>query len=159
MFVHVATIIAAHGIKGEVKVKSFTSDPKAFATYGPLLSKDGRVFEIKTVRPQKDEFLCTLSNVTDRNAAEALRGVELCVAREKLPNLAEGEFYLQDLLGKMVEAEGKIIGTVSGFQNFGAGDLIELHDGMLLPMGFVVSVGGIVKMDLPAGYLDKAESP
>ena len=154
MLVHVATILAAHGIRGEVKVKSFTSDPKAFATYGPFLSKDGRMIEIKTIRPQKDEFLCTLSDVTDRNAAESLRGVELCVARDKLPKLAEGEFYLSDLQGKQAVADGKPLGCVSGFQNFGAGELLELDGGMLIPVSFIGSVAEVVSLNLPDGYLD-----
>ena len=152
--VHVATIIAAHGIRGEVKVKSFTSDPKAFATYGPLSSKDGRTIEIKTIRPQKDEFLCTLSDVTDRNAAESLRGVELCVSRDKLPKLAGGEFYLSDLQGKQAVADGKPLGCVSGFQNFGAGELLELDGGMLIPVSFIGSVAEVVSLNLPDGYLD-----
>jgi 16S rRNA processing protein RimM len=152
--IHVATIIAAHGIKGEVKIKSFTADPKAFATYGPLSSKDGRVFEIKAIRPQKDEFLCTLSNVTDRNAAEALRGVELYVARDRLPTLAEREFYLSDLQGKQAVADGKSLGRITGFQNFGAGELMELDGGTLVPISFIGAVTDVVSLNLPVGYLD-----
>ena len=152
--IHVATIVAAHGIKGEVKVKSFTSVPKAFASYGPLVAKDGRSFEIKNIRPQKDEFLCVLNNISDRNAAEALRGIELFVAREKLPRLNDGEIYLSDVQGKQAEAEGKTLGRIIGFQNFGAGELIELEGGMLLPVSCIVSVADTVALNLPEGYLN-----
>ncbi len=152
--IHVATIVAAHGIKGEVKVKSFTSVSKAFASYGPLVAKDGRSFEIKNVRPQKDEFLCVLNNLSDRNAAEALRGTELFVAREKLPRLNEGEFYLSDVQGKQAVAEGKNLGRIIGFQNFGAGELMELEGGMLLSVSCIVSVADTVALNLPEGYLN-----
>ena len=152
--IHVATIVTAHGIKGEVKVKSFTSVPKAFASYGPLVAKDGRSFEIKNVRPQKDEFLCVLNNVSDRNAAESLRGTELFVAREKLPRLNEGEIYLSDVQGKQAVVEGKTLGRIIGFQNFGAGELMELEGGMLLPVSCIVSVAATVALNLPEGYLN-----
>lgn len=152
--IHVATIVAAHGIKGEVKVKSFTAAPKAFASYGLLTSEDGRSFEIKNVRPQKDEFLCVLNNVVDRNAAEALRGTELFVAREKLPRLKDGEIYLSDVQGKQAVADGKTLGRITGFQNFGAGELMELDGGMLIPVTCIVSVNDTVTLNLPEGYLN-----
>ena len=153
--IHVATIIAAHGIKGEVKVKSFTAVAKAFASFGPLVTKDGRSFEIKNVRPQKDDFLCVLNNVSDRNAAEALRGLELFVAREKLPSLNEGEIYLSDVQGKQAVADGKNLGRIIGFQNFGAGELMELEGGMLVPVSCIVSVTDAVLLNLPEGYLNE----
>ena len=152
--IHVATIVAAHGIKGEVKLKSFTSEPKAFVNYGLLVAKDGRSFEIKNVRPQKDDFLCVLNNVSDRNAAKALRGTELFVAREKLPRLDEGEIYLSDVQGKQAVAENKSLGCIIGFQNFGAGELMELEGGMLLPVSCIASVADIVTLNLPEGYLN-----
>ncbi len=152
--IHVATILAAHGIKGEVKVKSLTETPQAFATYGPLVAKDGRVFEIRNVRAQKDDFLCVLNDISDRNAAEALRGLELFVVREKLPALKEGEVYLSDVQGKEVLADGKSLGHIVGFQNFGAGELMELEGGMLIPVSFIASFATQVHLSLPEGYLD-----
>ena len=151
----VCVIVAAHGIKGEVKVKSVTAVAKAFASYGPLVTKDGRSFEIKNVRPQKDEFLCVLNNVSDRNAAEALRGLELFVAREKLPTLNEGEIYLSDVQGKQAMVEGKNLGRIIGFQNFGAGELMELEGGMLVPVSCIASVAEAVTLNLPEGYLNE----
>jgi len=155
MLVHVATIIGAHGIKGEVKVRSFTAVPKDFASYGPLTSQNGHVFEIKKIRPQTDDFICMLMNVADRNAAEALRGTELFVAREKLPPLKEGEFYLSDLQGKICFADGKALGPVAGFQNFGAGELMELASGLLIPVSCIASVGEQVILNLPDGFLNE----
>ena len=153
--IHVATIVAAHGIKGEVKLKSFTAVAKAFASYGPLVTKDGRSFEIKNVRSQKDDFLCVLNNVADRNAAEALRGTELFVTREKLPKLNEGEIYLSDVQAKQAVADGKNLGRIIGFQNFGAGELMELEGGMLVPVSCIVSVADAVALNLPEGYLNE----
>lgn len=155
--IHVATIMGAHGIKGEVKVKSFTADPKAFASYGPLHDAKGRVFEIAKARFAKDEFICTLKTVSDRNAAEALRGTELFIAREKLPALKEGEIYLSDVQGKEALAGEHKLGRITGFQNFGAGELMELEGGMLIPVSFIGSVADFVTLNLPDGYLDEAE--
>ncbi len=153
----VGVIIGAHGIKGEVKIKSFTADPKMFSSYGKLVSKAGGTFEIIKAKFAKDEFICTLKNVTDRNQSEALRGTELFVSREHMPKLLPGEFYLHDLEGKFVLAAGQTIGVVSGFQNFGAGELLELETGVLIPMQFVVDVGNTVTVNLPDGYLDEAK--
>jgi 16S rRNA processing protein RimM len=155
--VHVATILGAHGIKGEVKVKSLTSVPKAFAGFGPLAGRDGRMFEFLKSKQARDFFICVLSTVTDRNAAEALRGTELFVAREKLPALKEGEVYLSDVQGKAAVAEGKSLGRIIGFQNFGAGELMELEGGMLIPVSSIGSVAEVVTLNLPDGYLDDEE--
>ncbi|MDE2385827.1 MAG: 16S rRNA processing protein RimM [Alphaproteobacteria bacterium] len=152
--VHVATILGAHGIRGEVKVKSLTEVPQAFAAYGPLFTADGRKFVAGKLRAQRDHFICALSNVTDRTAAEALHGTELFVGREKLPALKEGEIYLSDVQGKEAVAGGKSLGRISGFQNFGAGELMELEGGMLIPVSFIASVADAVMLDLPEGYLD-----
>ena len=155
--VHLATIVAAHGIRGEVKVKSFTAVPAAFSAYGPLQSADGRSFAFGKVRPSTDGiFICTLMNVKDRNAAEALRGLDLFVAREKLPPAAAGEVYLADFEGKMAYCDGRALGRVAGFQNFGAGDLLELEDGSLVPVRCITSHDAEgVQLDLPASFLDK----
>jgi 16S rRNA processing protein RimM len=155
--VHLATVVAAHGIRGEVKVKSLTAIPADFSKYGPLQSADGRSFAFSKIRPStEDVFICTLMNVKDRNAAEALRGVELFVEREKLPAAAAGEVYLADIEGKMAYSGRQALGKVTGFQNFGAGDLLELQDGQLIPTRFIASHDADgVQLDLPAGFLDK----
>jgi 16S rRNA processing protein RimM len=144
-----ARITGAHGIRGEVKIRSFTDDPKAFATYGPLQTADGTEVNITRLKPAKDEFICTLMTVTDRNAAEALKGIELFVDRTKLPP----EPLLADLVGRPVTHKDQPLGTIAGFQNFGAGELMELDNGLLIPARFITS--DAVTVDLPDGFLDK----
>jgi 16S rRNA processing protein RimM len=150
----IAVITAAHGLKGEVKVKSFAATPADFWRYGPLAAKSGEVFEITKARPAKDDFICTLKNVADRNRAEALRGTELFVAREMLPKSSASEFYLHDLMGREVVHADKPLGMVAGFQNFGAGDLMELDNGTLFPVAFIGEIGETVTLNLPDFYLD-----
>ena len=154
MLVHVATITGAHGIKGEVKIKSLTAVAKDFASYGPLVTADGRVFEVGRAKQANDTFICTLKNILDRNHAEALRGTELFVAREKLPALNAGEVYLTDVEGKQAVADGKSLGRIVGFHNFGAGELMELEGGRLVPVSCITVVAEAVMLDLPDGFLD-----
>ena len=156
----IGRITGAHGIRGAVKLASFAASPADIAKYGPLSASDGRVFEIAHLKPAKDGFIADLKSVRDRDAAEALRGVDLFVAREKLPPPAAGEFYLVDLVGKQVKAAGKEIGSVTGIQNFGAGELLELDNGLLVPVLFVHSTEDQnITVDLPEGYLDTSEAP
>src|ERR1043165_10175666 len=96
----IAQIGAAHGVRGEVRLKPFTEDPLAVTRYGALESEDGkRRFEIESVRPAKDMLVARLKGVADRNAAEALKNIRLYVAREKLPKPEADEFYHADLVG------------------------------------------------------------
>jgi 16S rRNA processing protein RimM len=120
---------AAHGVRGEVRLRSFTSDPAAIADYGPLETEDGRVFAIESLRSGKDHFVVRLSGVHDRDAASALANTKLYVPRERLPQTAEpDEFYHADLVGlAVVDAAGNKLGTVIAIHNFGAGDLIEVR--------------------------------
>ena len=120
---------AAHGVRGEVRLRSFTSDPEAIAGYGPLEAEDGRIFEIESLRPAKDHFVATLSGIRDRNAAERLANLKLYVPRERLPPLEQAdEYYHADLIGlAVVDRAGERLGTVVAIHNFGAGDLIEVR--------------------------------
>jgi 16S rRNA processing protein RimM len=125
----VAQIGAAHGLRGEVKLRSFTQDPKAVTSYGPLESEDGtRRFEIEALRPSKDHFVARLKGVGDRDAAEKLTNVRLYVPRDRLPPIADDEtFYHADLIGlAAVTPDGAPLGTVTAIHNFGAGDVIEI---------------------------------
>jgi 16S rRNA processing protein RimM len=119
---------AAHGVRGEVRLHSFTANPAAITDYGPLETEDGRVFEIEALRPAKDHFVARLAGIADRNAAKALANVKLYVPRERLPATeAPDEFYHADLIGLAVfNRAGQKLGTVSAIHNFGAGDLIEV---------------------------------
>src|SRR6202012_357548 len=116
-----------HGVRGEVRLRSFTAEPRAIADYGPLESEDGRVFEIETLRPAKDHFVARFAGIADRNAAERLVNVKLYVPRERLPVAAPDEFYHADLVGLIVLDSGRVRqGTVVAVPNFGAGDMIEV---------------------------------
>jgi 16S rRNA processing protein RimM len=123
-----AVIGAAHGIKGEVRVKSFTGDPLALDDYGPLYDEAGRAFHVVDIRMQKDMAVVRFKGISDRNAAETLTGTALFVDRDMLPDdLEEGEFYHADLIGlDAVDLEGAPIGTILAVQNFGGGDILEI---------------------------------
>jgi 16S rRNA processing protein RimM len=161
----VGVITGAHGIKGEVKLKSFTSDPMSIGRYGPLQSKSGQQIENKNLKAAKDDFIASLKSVSNRNEAEALKGVELFVAREKLPKLKTHEAYAHDLMGLDVMLEnGSKLGKLVGVPNYGAGDLLEVAvDGssetVLIPFttAFVPQEdfdSGKIIVNLPEGYLD-----
>jgi 16S rRNA processing protein RimM len=119
---------AAHGVRGEIRLHSFTADREAIVSYGPLESEDGRVFEIEAMRPAKDHFVARVAGIADRNAAELLKNVKLYVPRERLPPPDEpDEFYYADLIGlSVVDRGGQKLGIVVAVHNFGAGDLIEM---------------------------------
>ena len=120
-------ILGPHGLKGEVKIKSFTADPLAVASYGAVLASDGRRFKLERVRLAGDIVIAAIKGIADRNVAETLKGVELSVPREDLPETDDGEFYQADLVGLAVfDQAGDKVGEVAGFQHFGAGDLIEI---------------------------------
>ncbi len=125
----VGQIGAAHGVGGEVRLRSFTANPAAIADYGPLETEDGRIFQIEALRPAKDHFIVRLSGLHDREAARALANAKLYVPRERLPEPeAADEFYHADLIGLAVfDRAGERLGTVVAVHNFGAGDLIEVQ--------------------------------
>ncbi|WP_029586342.1 ribosome maturation factor RimM [Bradyrhizobium sp. URHD0069] len=156
----VARIGAAHGVRGAVKLWTFTEDPLAVKRYGPLLTKDGaRQFEVTHAREAKGHLVATLKGVATREEAERLNGVELYIARERLPATSEDEYYHADLIGLAAEtAAGQPLGRVIAIHNFGAGDIIEIappHGATtLLPFtnAVVPSVdlaGGRVVIELP----------
>jgi 16S rRNA processing protein RimM len=157
----VAKIGAAHGVRGEVRLWTFTKDPLAVASYGPLETRDGtRRFAIKRVRAAKTHLVATLDGISTREAAEQLNGVELFVAREKLPAPADGEFYHADLIGLATEStQGEALGRIVAVHNFGAGDIIEIAPAsgptIMLPFSSAVVpvvdvAGGKVVIDKPA---------
>ncbi len=157
----VARIGAAHGVRGAVKLWTFTEDPLAVKRYGPLVTKDGaRSFEVATAREAKGHLVATLKGIATRKEAERLNGLELYVAREKLPATDENEYYHADLIGlAAVSAANEPLGRVTAIHNFGAGDIIEIappHGAtMLLPFTNAVVptvdlAGGRVVIELPA---------
>ena len=156
----VARIGAAHGVRGAVKLWTFTEDPFAVTRYGPLTTKDGaRQFEVTHVREAKDHLVATLKGIATREDAERLNGIELYIAREKLPATDENEYYHADLIGlAAVNAADEPLGRVLAIHNFGAGDIIEIvppsGSTMLLPFTNAVVptvdiAGGRVVIELP----------
>ena len=156
----VARIGAAHGVRGAVKLWTFTEDPFAVRRYGPLLAKDGkRQFELATAREARDHLVATFKGVTTRDEAERLNGIELYVPREKLPATEADEYYHTDLIGlAAVTTDGDALGRVLAIHNFGAGDIIEIAPPkgttMLLPFSNAVVpevdiAGGRVVIALP----------
>jgi 16S rRNA processing protein RimM len=127
--IRVARIGAAHGVRGEVKLWSFTQEPMAVADYGPLETEDGaRRFEIETLRPAKDHLVARIAGIGDRDAAAKLCNLDLFVPRDRLPPIDEDDmFYHADLVGMAaLTPEGAPLGNVIAVHNFGAGDLIEI---------------------------------
>jgi 16S rRNA processing protein RimM len=160
-------ITGPHGIRGEVKLKSFTADPKDITAYGPVgLGDTGRNVRIRSLKPQGPLFIAALEGVADRNAAEALKGVELHVPRSALPPAGEDELYQSDLIGLPVFLmDGTALGEVVAIPNYGAGDLLEIavpgrKDTVLVP--FVAAMvpvadpaAGRIVIDPPDGLLDE----
>jgi len=156
----VARIGAAHGVRGAVKLWTFTEDPFAVKEYGPLSTKDGaRQFELASAREAKDHLVATFKGVTTREEAERLNGIELYIPRDKLPATEDDEYYHTDLIGlAAVTTADEPLGRVVAIHNFGAGDIIEIAPPagatMLLPFSNAVVPtvdisGGRVVIELP----------
>jgi 16S rRNA processing protein RimM len=156
----VARIGAAHGVRGAVKLWTFTEDPLAVRDYGPLMTKDGaRQFEVTHVREAKDHLVATLKGIATRDDAERLNGLELYVPRDRLPETDDDEYYHADLIGlAAVNSADEPLGREVAIHNFGAGDIIEIAPAkgatMLLPFTNAVVptvdlAGGRVIIELP----------
>lgn len=139
--IRVARIGAAHGVRGEMKLWSFTEDPATVSNYGPLETEDGRrQFEIETMRAAKDHFVVRIAGVGDRDAAAKLCNLDLFVPRDRLPPIEDADtYYHADMIGLAAVSEnGAALGTVTALHNFGAGDIIEIAtaqggESLLLP--------------------------
>ena len=155
--VEVGVFGAPHGVKGEMRLKSFTADPLGIQDYAPLTNKTGqRRFVLKTARLVKDDMLVVaVEGVSDRSAAEALTNLTLWVPRDQLPEPDEEEFYHADLIGLVAHApDGTALGTVTAVHDFGAGDILDiapLIDGPSLLVPFTKAIVPVV--DLAAGRL------
>src|SRR6266481_4849944 len=165
----VARIGAPHGVRGAVKLRTFTEDPFAVKEYGPLTTKDGaRQFEVTHVREARDHLVATLKGIATREDAERLNGIELYIAREKLPATDDDEYYHADLIGlTAVNAANEPLGRVVAIHNFGAGNIIEIAPShgptMLLPFTNAVVptvdlAGGRVVIDLPGEIEGEGEN-
>jgi 16S rRNA processing protein RimM len=152
----VGQIVGVHGVRGLVKLKSFTEDPAAIAGYNPLMDQTGaRTFTVELQSAMKDYWLARVQGVNDRTAAEALRGVHLHVDRDRLPPPEdEEEFYHADLIGLSVfRPDGSDIGAVVALHNFGGGDMLEvrLPDRRTVMVPFTKALVPVV--DVPGGRI------
>lgn len=129
----VGKIVAFQGVRGDVRVQTYTATPADFRDL-KILSDKFATEDFKFVRalPNTNVIIAHINGFEDRTSAEVLRGTELFVNRESLPKLKDGEYYQTDLIGFSVVRDGKTIGKVDGFQNFGAGDIIELDNGEMV---------------------------
>jgi 16S rRNA processing protein RimM len=147
--VTLAVVTGAHGVTGEVRLKVFADDLSAYRAF------NGGALTLKSIRDGGNGAIARFAEITDRNAAEALRGTELTVPRSSLPPLGEGEYYHVDLIGLPVVTDaGASIGVVAAVENFGAGDILEIEqpDGrrFMTPVSRA-EIGGTVT--IPADYL------
>jgi 16S rRNA processing protein RimM len=165
----IGVITGAVGVQGEVRIKPYTAKPEDVGAYGPIVLKGTNIeVVIKVSRLAKDGVVAKLEGVSDREAAQALKGTELYVSRAKLPGQEEDEYYHADLIGLTVEdLEGASLGTVKAVYDFGAGEMLEvkLNKGGVAVLPFtkdaipqvMISEGRIVA-DPPEGVLP-AEKP
>lgn len=125
----VGAIAGAFGVTGEVRLKSFTTDPRAIADYAPLATEDGaRTFQLDLGREINAGFAARIAGVETKEQADALRGTRLFAPRDRLPALPEDEFYHADLIGlEVYDTGGARLGVVHAVHDHGAGDLLELH--------------------------------
>ena len=158
-------VAAPHGVRGLVRINSFTEDPMAVGTYGPLSDESGRKeYRVETLSAARGAVLARIDGVADRTAAEALRGLRLYIERSALPVAGDGEWYEADLVGlAAVGRDGRDWGKVVAFHDFGAGLTMEVSggassDSVMLPFTDEVVPeidieGGKVVIDPPAGLL------
>ena len=153
-------VAAPHGVRGLARIKSFTEDPMAIGSYGPLSDEAARkTYRVEALSTVKGSVLARIEGVADRTAAEALRGLRLYVDRSALPETGEREWYEADLIGlKAVGTDGRDWGKVTAFHDFGAGSVMEVSGGVMLPftneaVPEIDVEGGKVLVDPPAGLL------
>lgn len=166
----IGIVTGAHGIKGAVRVKSFTADPADLAAYGPVSDAGGtRHFGLRVIGMVKGSVLAEIEGITDRDAAEALKGLQLHVDRDRLPPPEPDEFYHADLIGlSALLVDGTNLGTVTGLHDFGAGESVEITgpkgETTLVPftraaVPQIDLAAGMLIIDPPAGLFDKAPPP
>ena len=164
----VGAFAAAKGLRGELRVKSFTADIKALGDFGPLTDETGtKTFALKVVGQHKGMLVVRVKGVEDRNAAEALQGQTLFIERDRLPEVEEDEFYFSDLLGLKAElADGAPFGDVVEAEDYGGGPYLEVataeHGRVLVPftkacVPVVDIAGGRIVIDPPDGLLEPGE--
>lgn len=163
-------IAGAHGVRGLVRLRSFTEDPEAIASYEPLTDAEGATtFKLALKSAAKDFYIAELKGVSSREQAEELRGTKLYVTRDLLPKTGKREYYEADLVGLAVlDRQGKDHGQIVAVHNYGGGPMLEIgasrKNGFMLPFNdaFVPEVdvkSGRVVIDPPSGWLDQDKPP
>jgi 16S rRNA processing protein RimM len=129
--VQVGRVAGSFGVRGEVRISTYTEDPLALKAYRALKREDGSpALTIASARVVKDGIVARVPEIETKEQADALRGLRLYVSREALPEPDEDEFYLTDLIGlSAMTPEGEVLGKVKAVPNFGAGDLLEIDSG------------------------------
>ena len=159
----VGAIAGGFGVKGEVRIKSFCAEPADIRKYSPLSDSKNGTFTMKSIRAIKDGYAARFEEIANKEVADALKGTRLFASREKFPELEEDEYYHSDLIGLMAfDGNGEQIGKVKALQNYGAGDLLELHFGtktVLIPftrqvVPLVDLASGKIVIDPPEGLFD-----
>ena len=167
-FICVGVITGARGLKGEVRIKSFTADPRGISGYGDVFEENGNTsYQVRISGQAKGQLLAHLSGIEDRDAAESLIGIRLYVPKSALPKTDEDEFYFYDLVGLRADlVDGGCLGKVKEVHDFGAGAILEIFGakaGTLMVPFTKISVpkvdraGGRVVIDPPIGLIDPNE--
>ena len=148
-------VTAPHGVRGAVRIKSFTEEPEDVARYGPLTDETGvRRFELRLIGAAKGVVVARLSGIVDRNQAEALRGLRLYLPRSALPQTEDEEYYHADLIGlEAVLGDGTPVGQVRAIHDFGAGDTLELARPGAPPVMVPFTRAVVPSVELAAGRL------
>ncbi|AGF75087.1 16S rRNA processing protein RimM [Bartonella australis AUST/NH1] len=153
--VYLAVIGAAYGIKGDVRVKVLGAEPRRLKAYGVLYDEAGRSYEIVALRVRRNNAIVRFKGVGERSAAEALKGINLYIERDQLiDDLVEDEFYQIDLIGlRVYDHADRLLGEVSGFFNFGAGDLLEVRLDTRKTVLIPFSKAAVPKICITSGFL------
>ncbi|WP_299408039.1 ribosome maturation factor RimM [uncultured Roseobacter sp.] len=152
----VGAIGGAYGVRGELRIKSFCAVAEDIETYSPLTSEDqGQTFHLALIRPIKNGFVARIAEVATKEAADALKGVQLFANRDQLPSLPDDEYYHTDLIGlEVLDTGGTMLGRVKNVLDHGAGDLLEVQrpsssETVLLPF----TLAAVPTVDLGAGRI------
>jgi 16S rRNA processing protein RimM len=164
----VGVITGARGLKGEVRIKSFTADPKGISSYGDVFEENGRAcYQVRIIGQAKGQLLAYLNGIEDRDAADSLKGIRLYVPKSSLPETGKDEFYFSDLVGLRADlVNGGSLGKVKEVHDFGAGAILEVVGGeagtVMVPftrasVPEVDKEAGRVLIDPPIGLIEPIE--
>ncbi|SHJ57178.1 16S rRNA processing protein RimM [Shimia gijangensis] len=152
----VGAVAGAYGVRGEVRLKSFTAESEAIADYAPLSTEDGtQEFTVTLTRAIKNGIVARLSGVSSKEQADALKGQKLYAPRDRLPSLPDDEYYYADLVGVEVrDTGGNVLGHVASVQNHGAADLLEITGpGLKATVLLPFTHASVPTVDLEAGRI------